>query len=93
MSFDWIEYLNLADVLIHNKTRFTNDEACFRAAISRAYYSAFCSARNRARDVEGLIVINSAADHGLVKDHYLKSPNRQRRKIGTWLDRLRLNRN
>jgi len=93
MSFDWTEYLNLADVLVRDRASYTNEEACFRAAISRAYYSAFCLARNRARDVEGLVVTNSAADHGLVKGHYLQSPHKQRRKIGTRLDRLRLNRN
>ena len=58
MSFDWTEYLNLADILVRDRASYTNEEACFRAAISRAYYYAFCSARNRARDVEGLTATN-----------------------------------
>ncbi len=93
MSFDWAEYLNLADRLVRDKALFTSDEACFRAAISRAYYSAFCAARNRARDRDGLIVTNTVSDHRLVKDHYERAPDRSRQKIGVWLDRLRLNRN
>ena len=93
MSFDWTEYLNLAETLVREKAIFTNEEACLRAAISRAYYSAFCAARNRARDLDGLAVTNATADHGLVKQHYQAATDRRRKKIGTWLDRLRLNRN
>lgn len=38
--FDWRDFFNLAEELSNR-----NDEACIRSAISRYYYSAFCSAR------------------------------------------------
>ncbi len=41
MPFDWKEYLRLAEEL---STR--QEDAALRSAISRAYYAAFCSARN-----------------------------------------------
>lgn len=41
-TFTWKDYLDLADDLAKNNT----DEAKLRAAISRAYYAAFCNARN-----------------------------------------------
>ena len=93
MSFNWAEYLNLAEALIRERATFASEEACFRAAISRTYYSAFCAARNRARDIEGLKVKGSAEDHRLIRQHYQKSPHRERRKIGNWLARLRKRRN
>ena len=93
MNFDWSEYLNLADRLVLQKDLFANEEACYRSAISRAYYAAFCAARNRARDIESLAVNNTGIDHQLVKDHYWRAPDRPRQKIGAWLDRLRTNRN
>jgi uncharacterized protein (UPF0332 family) len=46
MTFDWREYLTLAENLCTNSHTFPNQEACFRVAISRAYYAAFCTARN-----------------------------------------------
>lgn len=93
MTFNWVEYLNLADTIVRERARFSNDEACYRAAISRAYYATFCTARNRARDREGLAVTNTGADHNLVKNHFQRAPDKSRQKIGLWLDRLRGNRN
>lgn len=43
MPFDWQEFLNLAENLL-----LTNTDAARRTAISRAYYSAFNVARERA---------------------------------------------
>ena len=47
MKFDWEEYFNLAQELAG-----TNEEAKLRSAVSRAYYSAFCLARNYLRDIQ-----------------------------------------
>ena len=93
MSFDWAEYLNLADALYRQRDTFANREACMRAAVSRGYYAAFCAARNRARDKDGLALSSDATDHRMVKDHYAGSSDRTRQKIGTLLTRLRNNRN
>ena len=47
MKFDWSEYFNLAQELAG-----TSEEAKLRSAISRAYYSVFCLARNYWRDIQ-----------------------------------------
>ena len=47
MKFDWLEYFNLAKELAE-----TSKEAELRSAVSRAYYSAFCLARNYLRDIQ-----------------------------------------
>ena len=47
MSFEWSQYLRLADWLAVNPSSGGNDEASQRSAISRAYYAAYCSARNQ----------------------------------------------
>ena len=47
MKFDWSEYFNLAKELAE-----TSAEAELRSAVSRAYYSAFCLARNYLRDIQ-----------------------------------------
>ncbi|MDQ2099781.1 MAG: HEPN domain-containing protein [Tychonema bourrellyi B0820] len=47
MKFDWSEYFNLAQELAG-----TSEEAKLRSAVSRAYYSVFCLARNYWRDIQ-----------------------------------------
>ena len=54
MSFDWADYLKLAEALTQSLTVPGPEEAALRAAMSRAYYAAFCSARNLAGNREGL---------------------------------------
>ena len=70
MTFDWREYLTLAENLYTNSHNFPNQEACFRVAISRAYYAAFCTARNYAKKYDHLILRKTGEDHRIVKDHY-----------------------
>jgi len=49
MDFDWGEYLKLAKYLAaHTDQLPVNQETAFRNAVSRAYYAAFCHARNYA---------------------------------------------
>lgn len=48
MDFDWREYLNLARCLDGDRSVRCGAEARQRAAVSRAYYAAFCHARNHA---------------------------------------------
>jgi uncharacterized protein (UPF0332 family) len=50
-EFDWREYLNLAKFLLDLKSSGISKEALYRCAVSRAYYSAFCWARNYAQDI------------------------------------------
>jgi hypothetical protein len=48
MAFNWTEYLTLAKFLQGDDRVSYSEEAARRAAVSRAYYAAFCSARNYA---------------------------------------------
>jgi hypothetical protein len=92
MSFPWVDYLKVAEALIRARNTFAPPEARYRAAISRAYYAAYCAARNHARDHEGYSPVPSGRDHGLVAEHYLTGGSRTHRKIGQTLQRLLLDR-
>ena len=65
-------------------------EAALRSAVSRAYYAAFCHARNYARDRHGLQLRYTADDHSLVKRHFM---TRRAHGIADKLDWLRQARN
>lgn len=95
MNFDWADFLTLADALVRDPNSPGPEEASLRSAISRAYYAAFCSARNFACAKDGLVLPRPRAPevHGLVRDHFEASHDRARRKIGTDLNRLRDYRN
>ena len=93
MSFDWTDLLTLAEALKSAPNSPGPREASLRSAISRAYYAAFCVARNFGRDRGEFTPTGTGADHGLVRDHFLLSSDRTRRKIGADLDRLRDSRN
>ena len=89
MSFDWVDFLTLADALERDPNSPGPEEAALRSAISRAYYAAFCVARNFACERGEFTPTRTAQDHRLLKDHFRLSPSRIRRKIGLDLDRLR----
>ena len=55
MSFDWSEYLTLAQELTSASTSSPIQEAHLRAAVSRAYYAAFCKARNYLHNKDGYL--------------------------------------
>jgi uncharacterized protein (UPF0332 family) len=94
MTFDWREYRNVADKLFNQRLEFSSEEACCRIVISRAYYSAFCLARNRARDMKEITLVSGGDVHKQVINHYKQSPTGKARvNIGIKLDRLRLLRN
>jgi hypothetical protein len=60
MAFDWREYLVLARWLQTNTPPGMTEEGARRCAVSRAYYAAFCYARNYARDFLGFTPRNDA---------------------------------
>lgn len=93
MSFDWSEYLSLAQELAGQTVSPASQEAKLRAAISRAYYAAFCKARNHLRDREGYVIPIGGQAHVYVRDQFKNSPDRLRSQIGHNLDRLRRHRN
>ena len=86
MPFDWKEYLVLARSLQLQAGSAGNPEAFLRSALSRAYYGAFCYARNYARDWLGFQPRNDADDHGRLREH-LKQ--KRRRAVADKLQRLR----
>ena len=84
MSFKWFDYIDLADRLIQDAS-----EAAYRSAISRAYYGAFCLARDTAQ----LSDYGKTDVHKVVADQYLHSSEGKKRLIGNKLEELRRNRN
>ncbi|MEG4966273.1 HEPN domain-containing protein [Microcoleus sp. B6-A1] len=100
MRFDWSEYLNLAQELAAtNSDSSANREAKLRSAISRAYYSTFCLARNYLRDIEKdprLFRKNrDINEHQYVAEEFIYHPTKKKNmvKIGENLSRLRELRN
>jgi uncharacterized protein (UPF0332 family) len=65
MSFDWSAYLVLAQALASAELP-GGREASYRSAASRAYYSAFATARRQSRERHGGVIRQSAAEHGEV---------------------------
>jgi uncharacterized protein (UPF0332 family) len=103
IDFCWKNYLTLAQAL----AKTTNDEAYLRSAISRAYYAAFCSARNfminndgkqmpsrndlRNMDMSAHVYIMLYFKEGRVRNKKFKK-NDTRRTIGKDLDTMRVDR-
>lgn len=71
MPFDWRKYLELAKQLSGLQSAGYSQEASDRTAISRAYYAAFCWARNYAEQHFGFRRTGRGEDHRLLRD-YLK---------------------
>jgi uncharacterized protein (UPF0332 family) len=93
VTFDWSEYLKLALELAGQALTPANKEAKLRSSVSRAYYAAFCKARNYLRDIEGHLIPFGPEAHQYVCDEFKKSADKLRRKIGWELDQLRTRRN
>jgi len=68
MSFDWSQYLDVARSLVGQGSK-PIQEAAYRCAVSRAYYAAFCHARNYARDRHGFRPTRKDA-HRRVRKHF-----------------------
>src|SRR5947208_9719093 len=93
MSFDWSEYLTLAQELTSKSTTSPIPEAHLRCAISRAYYAAFCKARNLLLNKDGYLTPKGTNVHWDVVDKFENSNDATRRYIGTLLRNLRSIRN
>lgn len=107
MKFDWLNYLALAEKLLDEVTIFLDRdknssdrensellyEAKLRCAISRAYYSVFCLARNYLRDIEEDYELKKSKEYGIrphryVIDRFRRSNTKGYNNIGTSLERL-----
>ncbi|KYK27645.1 MAG: hypothetical protein HXS48_16615 [Theionarchaea archaeon] len=92
MRFVWSQYLTLAKELAgHSVTAST--EAKLRSSVSRAYYAAFCEARNYLRNELGYPIPTTGEAHKLVIDNLKTSIEPKLRRVGINLDRLRIDRN
>jgi uncharacterized protein (UPF0332 family) len=89
MSFDWLEYLNVAKELASVTTTPASQEAKLRAAISRAYYAAFIKARNHLRDKEGYSIPRTGNSHRFVSQQFVSSSDAVRQSIADKLSRLK----
>lgn len=74
MSFDWLEYLNLAKEMVVKLTTPPSQEARLRDAVSRAYYAAFISARNYLRDTEAHSIPTTSDAHRYVWQQFYINP-------------------
>jgi hypothetical protein len=90
MPFDWREYLNLARFLGGQKNCKYDAEAGLRSAVSRAYYAAFCHARNYAQTNHAFRPTTGGGVHSELIDHY---HSRELATIANELDTLRKWRN
>jgi uncharacterized protein (UPF0332 family) len=91
VSFDWSDYLKLANELAPSPISAATQEAKLRCAISRAYYANYCKARNHLRDKEGQVIPAHDA-HRYVINALLTSSKRKRKDLGKDLNRLRVDR-
>ena len=67
--FDWKDYLLLAKE-IHSSGKSQFREAEDRMIVSRAYYAAFCWARNYACVYQHFVSYSNGADHRRLIDHF-----------------------
>ncbi len=81
MPFDWRAYFKLAKLLIALASGVVarlvlSDvvrEACWRTGVSRAYYAAYCYARNHARVRLGFQPRRAADDHAKLREYLGRS--------------------
>jgi uncharacterized protein (UPF0332 family) len=92
MSFNWSEYLTLAQQLAGKAHISASQESRLRSAISRAYYAAFIQARNYLQEQDGM-TIPLLESHKFVINQFKNSSDPVRQLIGNNLKRLRDNRN
>lgn len=100
MTFDWSGYFDLARELavINTNDSAKTVEAKLRSSISRAYYAAFCLARNYLRDDLGYRELSKSEEsdvnvHWFVINKLLGSRDKKMREIGLDLKKLREKRN
>lgn len=86
MSFDWQGYLISAQEIVAKVNDFSDGEAIYRTAVSRAYYAVFCLARNYVRDIDGEEF--SGNDHRNLQEYFRGNFHKPRRKIGNQLRKL-----
>ncbi len=86
MIFSWSHFLDVAKFLKEEgNNRRIPTEAAYRCSISRAYYAAFGSALNYAKDNGSYIPENNADDHWKIRNYYR---SHEKKEISRKLERL-----
>lgn len=88
MNFNWDDYLSLARELAAQASSMPKQEARLRSSIRRAYYSAFCKARNFLRDRQQIQIPMTGEAHRIVWKYFKNRPDKAHKKIGENLRRL-----
>jgi len=95
MSFDWEDYIKLAEKLHDETNKNSTEEAYYRSIISRSYYGVFCISRIKAglefyrpRPLTG-----DPGVHEKVISYYKNSTIPEEKLVGKLLDDLRKERN
>jgi uncharacterized protein (UPF0332 family) len=86
VPFDWREYLELARELAGLQGSGYSPEAAERSAVSRAYYAAFCWARNYAQKNLGFQPDGKPSDHTKLREHF---QNKGYLELASGLNKLR----
>lgn len=91
MSFDWKNFLELSRELLKTPLGKVDQEAQFRTVISRAYYSAYCSARRfiKSVDSENFPKIDGTESHRRLIDYFSHRKEAQSRSIFNQLNALK----
>lgn len=90
MSFDWLQYLDLASELHEQAGRSRHRDANLRSSISRAYYATYHKSRQHLMDKWGITVSEDSTAHKQVQDEFKK---KKLKNIAENLHFMRLNRN
>lgn len=90
MPFDWRDFLNLAKELSNYPQTNSLQEAAVRSAVSRAYYAAFCWAREYATKELNFQPSGRAEDHSALRNRLQQS---KQMKTASMLNNLRQWRN
>jgi len=95
MSFDWKDYIKLAEKLQNEPDKNSIEEAHYRSIISRSYYGVFCVSRIKA-GLEFYRPRPHTGDPGVhekVIGYYKNSKTPEEKLVGKFLDDLRRERN
>src|SRR5436305_14421116 len=69
MPFEWKGFLALARHLQQQAAASPEAESLLRSAVSRAYFAAYCHARNYAKHYQSFETRDDADDHGRLRAH------------------------
>jgi hypothetical protein len=86
MSFDWHSYLTFAEKVSTMAPDFTEPEAAYRSAVSRAYYAVYCATRNLIKQKDNREFFGNA--HQELHDYLKEHAHPVRRQLGHRLHAL-----